>query len=218
MLWPAFPLRYGVAAMRSFVAALPLFFIVLSACGSDDAGSPPSSSGGDAAASCAPREAPQKPAAACDVTIENVPIAGFKHVPQGTPLTFCTNPPTSGDHYPIWAAYREYDKPLEWGNLVHSMEHGAILLLYKCDDGRPCPEVLDAFRQVLANTAEDPLCDPGTKRIIIAPAPTLDTKVAAAAWDAIYTAPCADVPTLDAFVRDHYAKTHENLCIPGQVF
>lgn len=153
------------------------------------------------------------------MTIELPPIpSSIRHLPEGTKIEYCTTPPSSGDHYPVWAAFQEYDKPIDWPYLVHSMEHGAVLLLYKCEGA--CPEVVEALRKVRDNAAPDPLCSgqPTPKRIIIAPSPTLDTKVAAAAWDATYKAACVDTPTLDAFVRDHYAKGPENFCFPGRVF
>src|SRR5262249_13772703 len=123
-----------------------------------------------------------------------------------------------GDHYPVWAAFQEFDHPIDWPYLVHSMEHGAVVLLYKCETA--CPDVLDVLRKVRESAAADPLCAPfgSDKRIIIAPSTTIETKVAAASWEAIYRAPCADSGTLEAFIRDHYAKGPENFCSPGKSF
>ena len=42
--------------------------------------------------------------------------------------------------------------------------------------------------------------------------------LAAAAWGATYQASCVDRPSLEAFVRDHYAKGPENLCVSGRSF
>jgi hypothetical protein len=207
---------------RCFAAALPLFF-VFAACGDDlsitDPPAPRGSSGGAAdAGACEPGPAPEKPAASCDVTIERVPVrSSINHVPEGTAITYCSNPPANGDHYPVWAAFQEYDKPIQWPYLVHSMEHGAVLLLYKCEG--PCPEIVDGLRRVRDAIAADPLCDAATpRRIIIAPSPTLDSTVAAASWNAILKAPCVDVPTLENFVRSNYALGPENFCIPGRIF
>jgi hypothetical protein len=196
--------------------------LLIFGCGDDDSSGDPSSSGGPsttAAPVCAQAPASQKPAASCDVTIDLPPVrTSIRHLPEGTKITYCSNPPASGDHYPVWAAFQEYDRPIDWPYLVHSMEHGAVLLLYKCDGA--CPDVVEALRKVRDEAAADPLCadQPTPKRIIIVPSPTLDTKVAAAAWDATYKAPCVDAPTLAAFVRDHYAKGPEDFCFPGRVF
>jgi Protein of unknown function (DUF3105) len=200
-------------------AALSLFSMV--ACG-DDEGSTnqPTDGGGSgeaAAPKCAPTPPPQKPSASCDVTIESPPESGANnHVPEGTQLAYCSNPPSSGTHYPVWAAFQEYSAPVPWPYLVHSLEHGAVALFYKCDGA--CPEVVEQLRKVRDNAAADPACAAGTKRIIIAPSDSIPTKVAAAAWGKTYQAACVDMPTLEAFVRDNYAKTVENICNPGRTF
>ncbi len=202
---------------KAALAALPLLSIV--ACGDDDATSPRGDAGtGEAAAPvCAQAPAPEKRATACEVTIESPPLASVRHVPEGTPIAYCSNPPSSGDHYPVWAAFQEYTAPVDWPYLVHSMEHGAVVLLYKCDSSG-CPPLVEQLRRVRDNAAPDPLCEPGTKRIIIAPSPTIRTMVAAAAWGKTYQADCVDLPTLEAFVRDNYAKGPEDICAPGRTF
>lgn len=119
----------------------------------------------------------------------------------------------------MWANFQEYGAPVEWPYLVHSMEHGAVVLLYNCDPPG-CPDIVDQLKRVRDNAAVDPLCtDAGAaKRIIIAPSPTIPTKVAAATWRRTYQASCVDMPTLEAFVRDNYAKGPENICASGRTF
>ncbi len=54
------------------------------------------------------------------------------HVPQGTPVQYSTNPPAGGQHYDTTAHAGFYDTsnlPAD-GNLVHSLEHGAVILWY----------------------------------------------------------------------------------------
>jgi hypothetical protein len=200
-------------------AALSVFAVV--ACGDDDGASPvgDAGGGGDAPAPvCAQTPPPEKPAASCEVTIESPPIgSSVRHLTEGTQIAYCSNPPSSGDHYPVWAAFQEYSAPVEWPYLVHSMEHGAVVLLYNCD-AQGCPEIVDQLKKVRDNAAPDPLCATGTKRIIIAPSTTIPTKVAAAAWGKTYQAACVDMATLEAFVRDNYAKGPENICAAGRTF
>jgi hypothetical protein len=62
----------------------------------------------------------------------------------------------------------------------------------------------------------DPLCESDENRILLAPDPSLKTPIALAAWRATYTATCIDPPSLEAFVRDHYARGIENLCAQGR--
>ena len=175
--------RYGVAVnfVRFTILSLllsPLAFVV--ACSGDDEAKPGSihdaGSVGEAAAPlCVKAPDPVKPAASCEVTLESPPIAGASHVAEGTPIAYCSNPPSSGDHYANWADFQEYSTPVDWRYLVHSMEHGAVVLLYKCDPPG-CPDIVEQLRAVRDVAAYDPDCTPGTKRIIIAPSPTIPTK------------------------------------------
>jgi hypothetical protein len=211
------------AFVKTLLAVSPLLLVL--ACGDDDStnggGTGTSSGGGGDAgpAICAQTPAPVKPVASCEVTLESPPIASANHVPEGTQIAYCSNPPSSGNHYPVWAAYKEYTTPIEWPYLVHSMEHGAVVLLYKCDPPG-CPDIVTQLKKVRDDAAADPSCASfgaeGDKRIIIAPSTTITTKVAAAAWGKTYQAACVDAPSLDAFVRDNYAKGPEDLCNPGR--
>lgn len=71
---------------------------------------------------------------------EQLADLGREHVPVGTPVKYNSNPPTSGNHYPDWTrkgVYSEangvYDQPKEDGNLIHSLEHGYIVVSYNCE-------------------------------------------------------------------------------------
>lgn len=156
----------------------------------------------------------------CAVTLSTPGLQqpASKHVPEDTEVTYCTNPPTSGPHYAVWADFKEYEAPVPWPYLVHSEEHGAVLLLYKCET--PCPDVVDALRAVRDRAEADATCAAqgrkGTKRIVIAPSPTIPTRVAAAAWAASYTADCADPSTLDEFVKTKGKNGPEDLCYEGK--
>jgi len=42
-------------------------------------------------------------------------------------------PPTFGEHFPAWQNCGIYDQPVNVGNALHSMEHGAVWLTYRPD-------------------------------------------------------------------------------------
>ena len=156
---------------------------------------------------------------ACGARIDVHPPTDSAHVPEGTPIEYGSNPPSSGKHYPVWANFEEYASPVEDGYLVHSMEHGAVLLLYDCDGPSTCPLLVEALRAVRDAVPTDPQCDPSIRvRVILAPRPSLDVPVAAAAWGFTYRADCVDAPSLGAFIDAHYAKAPENFCAPGRSF
>ncbi len=58
---------------------------------------------------------------------------GRNHLPEGSKIDYKFNPPTSGDHYPSWISKGFYDTPRPDGNLVHSLEHGYIIIWYDCE-------------------------------------------------------------------------------------
>lgn len=58
---------------------------------------------------------------------------GRNHLEEGSKIDYKFNPPTSGDHYPSWITKGFYDSPRPDGNLVHSQEHGYIIIWYDCE-------------------------------------------------------------------------------------
>jgi len=153
-------------------------------------------------------------AGACHTTITAYPTFASPHVPVCSPVTYGTNPPTSGPHYPIWAAYQSYATPVPRGFYVHDLEHGAVVILYNCPSG--CASDVAALQQFLDARPADPLCLPPVKsRIVVTPDPLSPTPFAAAAWGHTLTAECLDLATLGAFIDAHYAKAPENECANG---
>jgi hypothetical protein len=61
------------------------------------------------------------------------PDEGREHIDIGTEMTYGTNPPTSGNHYAQWTKWGVYDAPKDDRNLLHSLEHGYVILSYNCD-------------------------------------------------------------------------------------
>src|ERR1019366_7240176 len=131
--------------------------------------------------SSGPRAAPFYPDASCFVVIEQPALLDAQHVPIGSDVTYSSNPPSSGPHYPIWADFQEYPSPVPRPYYVHDLEHGAIVLLYSCDpdagaDGGAggCGAVVDGLRAVKASLPDDPICSASTRvRVVITPDPLL---------------------------------------------
>lgn len=209
------PSLFGSFLLGSVIAACTVL-----ACGNSDDGGSSSGTGGTDGGADRRLAEPFRPAASCPVVIESPEVVGAQHVPEGTVITYNSNPPSSGAHYPVWANFMEYSAPLDEGYLVHSLEHGAVALLYKCDPADPaCAPTIEALRKIRDAVPTDPSCTTDIRvRIIIAPFPRLEVPVAAAAWGFTYKADCVDVPTLTQFVSDNYAKGPENFCNPGRSF
>lgn len=188
----------------------------LAACSSSTDGT---GGGTDGGSSTDPRV--ERPTASCPVEITTYPEISAVHVPEGTVITYNSNPPCIGNHYPAWANFTEFDKPLDEGYLVHSLEHGAVALLYKCasPNDPACAANLAELRKIREAIPTDARCDSVTRvRVIVAPFPRLDRPVAAAAWGKTYKADCVDVATLTKFANDNYAKSPEDICASGRAF
>jgi Protein of unknown function (DUF3105) len=163
-----------------------------------------------------PNAQPLPGESACTVVeVSNIPEPDFVHLAICTPITY-GNPPSGGDHWPIWAAYTQYATPVPREMYVHDLEHGAIVLTYNC--AGPCPAVVSALQAVFASEV-DPLClsmgSGPIARMVLTPDPLLPTPIAASAWGATYTATCIDPPSLQAFVAAHYGHGREILCTDG---
>jgi hypothetical protein len=156
--------------------------------------------------------------APCSVRVDDPPLLPATHEPIGTSITWDSNPPSSGPHYPYWAAYQTYSSPVPRPYYVHNLEHGTIVFLYNCSDPNGCADVVAAFEAVEAALPTDPICDPsmGVRvRTLITPDPLLDVPIAAVAWGWTYKAECLDPPSLQAFATAHYGMGPEQICTDG---
>jgi hypothetical protein len=117
-------------------------------------------------------------------------------------------------HYPTWAAFKTYDKPVPRGFYVHSMEHGAVVFEHNCAGN--CDADIAALVAYLAARPADPACvAPLTNRFIVTPDPLLDVPFAVSAWGASLKMQCLDFAAIGAFIDAHYAKAPENFCFDG---
>ncbi len=106
-----------------------------------------------------------------------MPDEGQQHVPAGTPVTYGHYPPTSGPHWPRPAPWGEYEQEVPPEIWVHNLEHGGIVLLYRCD--APCPELVRQLRELYATF---PKSKHGHVKLLITPYRRLKTRLAILAW------------------------------------
>ncbi|HEX9296917.1 MAG TPA: DUF3105 domain-containing protein [Polyangiaceae bacterium] len=152
------------------------------------------------------------PQSACVAVAEEHPDEGHGHVAACSPVTYATNPPSSGNHYPFWAAYRTYAKPIPRGFWVHNLEHGAVVITYNCPGG--CPLEVAQAHALIEALPED--CGPVVKRrLILAPDPELDVRFAASAWGFTLRAECFEREAFFSFITAHYAHGLEDVCSDG---
>jgi Protein of unknown function (DUF3105) len=152
------------------------------------------------------------------------PDMGHNHVAVGASVKYTFCPPASGNHYnaagvagPIPARlYGPTEKkvPQNW---VHNLEHGALVLLYKCG-GNPDPCGTDgqaALGALLVDFPTSPICKipPLTLSPVIARFEDMDFPYAALVWDEVLPLQTLDLAQVKAFFLQHAEQLNpEKLC------
>jgi len=93
---------------------------------------------------------------------------------------------TSGPHYAEWTRAGIYNRAPEDGNLVHSLEHGYVIISYR-DEG---------LRERLVALAEEL----GLSKLIVTPRESLEVPLALTAWGKILKLEGIDEPQIRDFV------------------
>jgi Protein of unknown function (DUF3105) len=125
--------------------------------------------------------------------VQTLPEAGRDHIAANEqPDNWNSNPPTSGDHLANPLPPGVYDTEQDMRALVHNLEHGYVVILYK---GIP-QDQLDQLRQFAE--ARD-----GSK-LVLAPYSGLEQNgIALAAWRNLETMQQVNLDVVQAFVNDY---------------
>ena len=156
----------------------------------------------------------------CSPRVMAVPNEGATHLPEGTPVKYGANPPASGSHWPApnpWGVF--LDPPIPRERWVHNLEHGGVVLLYRCpvsdaavvgDAGAtpPCP---DLWQPLIALRAERKPDKFGVVRVIVTADPLLTSSVAAVAWDYSFAGDRVDVDAMRCFIEKRYGQGPEDV-------
>lgn len=89
---------------------------------------------------------------------ELIPDMGADHVTDISGITYNSNPPTSGSHFAVWAKRGVYDRVISDGHLIHSLEHGYIVISYNCS--LPFTISMSLVPSVYAHVTEEPHEEP----------------------------------------------------------
>lgn len=146
-------------------------------------------------------------------------IGSTEHVPNCSQLSFSHYPPTSGSHYPAWANFKTFKFAVNPGYYLHSLEHGAIVILINCQKPGDCDGDFARLQRIADAAPQDSLCDSLTRhRIVIAQDTVMQSRFAAVAWGWSLESDCIDSAAFDAFIKAHYAQGPENVCAAGANF
>jgi hypothetical protein len=146
------------------------------------------------------------------------------HVPVGAAVKYTFCPPASGNHYnqagvagpipPRLYGPNEKKVPQNW---IHNLEHGALVLLYKCGGTTdPCSASgQQALGALVADFPTSPICKipPGSLSPVIARFDDMDFPYAALVWDEVLPLQTLDLPQIKAFFLQHAEQLNpEKLC------
>lgn len=122
-----------------------------------------------------PRRAATSTGSATCSNLQTLEDEGRGHLTPGEAIpVYKSVPPTSGTHNPVWYPAGVYDNNADITQMIHSMEHGYIVLFYN-DISQ------DQINQLINIQRSD------SYKMIVAPYPNMPYKVAIAAWTHLQT-------------------------------
>ena len=108
-------------------------------------------------------------------------------------------PPTSGDHWPVWAQCGVHDTPIENERQVHNLEHGFVVIQYKTDD----KAVIDQLKKIVEKL-------PGWPNFyVLAPYPTMEPTIALTAWRVMQPLTTPDEKAIQDFAKAYRTQGPE---------
>lgn len=127
---------------------------------------------------------------------------GSAHFPVEMELEWEANPPHSGPHWPQWQSWGEHESTVEREYWVHNLEHGGIVLSYRCPGG--CEADLEVLRTVMEMRPQ--------LRILLTPDPELPSDgFAAISWTWVHLFETPDLDELLCFVDQHENHAPEDV-------
>jgi hypothetical protein len=121
------------------------------------------------------------------------------------PIEYDRQPPTNGDHAPIWQNCGFYGKPIQDRYAVHSMDHGVVWITYRPDLSADQVDELRPYGEEVY--------------VIVSPYPGQDAPVIATSWRVQLELNGAGDPRLRKFVDQfrisEIAPLSGNRCVSG---
>lgn len=127
---------------------------------------------------------------------------GRQHVATGSQIAYDQTPPTSGTHYgrSIPAGFYTSEQP--YGGLVHSLEHGAVVIYYDSDISGSARSKLERLTEGYQNPWAS---------VIAAPQPeAFGASLVLTAWQARLDLPSYEADVVQAFLAEYLGRGPEN--------
>ena len=130
------------------------------------------------------------------------------HIPDTAELTQKNRPPSSGPHYAARASYGLATEPVKPGNWVHALEHGGVVVLYKCADPTECSAKGIEIRSAVYDRVKAGRF--GERKMVITPYQEMDAPITAVAWGRILAQETLNADQVIAFYNRYVDKGPEN--------
>jgi Protein of unknown function (DUF3105) len=104
------------------------------------------------------------------------------------PIEYDRNPPTNGNHAPLWQNCGFYGEPIQDRHAVHSMDHGVVWITYRPDLPQQQIKTLRPYGRA--------------NYVIVSPYPGQDSPVIATSWRVQLELNSANDPRLERFVNE----------------
>ncbi|MET7392289.1 DUF3105 domain-containing protein [Dactylosporangium sp. NPDC005572] len=114
------------------------------------------------------------------------------HRPQEEQIDYPMTPPAGGPHHQVWQQCKGdvYSEPIDSGNAVHSLEHGAVWITYQ-------PSLSPAEVEQLADRVR------GNDYLLMSPFPGQSSPVSLQAWGYQLRVSSAGDDRIDDFIRKY---------------
>jgi hypothetical protein len=132
---------------------------------------------------------------------EFVASLGNQHITQAEVglITYNSDPPTSGPHFPNLARWGIHDKPIPKELQVHNLEDGGVLVQYSCDQAAPdCRSLVEKLSKIVELYGH----------AILAPYPGMSHKIALTAWSRIDKFDDFDEKRIRTFIESYMGIDH----------
>lgn len=136
--------------------------------------------------------------------VQNYSNLGRDHVEQGTAIDYDPMPPVGGDHYGTTVEAGFYTETPALGSLVHSLEHGAVIVYY--DPATTTPEARESLQEYAKKYTDT------WASVIVVPTPVEnpDAQYVLTAWGHSLSMEEYDVQAVRAFLAEYLGRGPEN--------
>ncbi len=136
---------------------------------------------------------------------QEISSLGVQHLEVGqTYPNYNSNPPTSGPHSPSRTPRGFYSQGTPDEGLVHSLEHGYVVINHNCNDS-VCPELVDDLARIFTRYDE---------KLIVNYRPETQSTIALTAWTRLLTMEEHDEELIVDFIDSYRGKIGPERNVP----